>query len=177
MQQPSFETARLFLRPVEAYDQQKVFEGFSHPVITRHMEITYASFEATAEQMAWYRNNRETGAGYAWVVGDRNDPDSFFGILSAYYINNKHRRCELGYWIFPEYWGKGYVAEGLEPILQFLSGTLNIHRVGAEVEPENTGSVRVLEKLGFQKEALLRDYEINNGRYLNLEIWSRLFSN
>lgn len=177
MQQPSFETPRLFLRPIGPSDQQKVFEGFSHPDVTRHMEITYATFEATSEQMEWYRKNRENGSGYAWVVGDKSAPDSFFGILSVYYVNHKHRRCELGYWLFPEYWGKGYAAEGITPILGFISGELNIHRIGAEVEPENNGSRRVLEKLGFQKEAFLRDYEINNGKYLNLEIWARIFDN
>jgi [ribosomal protein S5]-alanine N-acetyltransferase len=177
MLQPSFETQRLFLRPVEAGDQQKVFEGFSHPVVTQYMEITYITFEAASEQMEWYRKNRETGSGYAWVVGDKSDPASFLGVLSIYHVNHKHRRCELGYWLFPEYWGKGYTAEGIAPILEFISGALNMHRIGAEVEPQNNGSIRVLEKLGFQKEAFLRDYEVNNGRYLNLEIWSRLFDN
>lgn len=175
MEQPVLETARLVLRPVEARDQQKVFEGFSNPEITRHMEITYATFEATAEQMLWYANNRETGSGYAWVLALKDEPDSFLGILSMYYITPKHKRAEIGYWLFPEHWNKGYTAEGFEAIIEFAASKLGVHRIAAEVEPDNYGSRKVLQKLGFQQEATLRDYEIDKkGNYLDLEIWSKL---
>jgi hypothetical protein len=42
-------TARLKLREVEIGDQQKIFEGFSNPIVTKYMDITYPTFEATAE--------------------------------------------------------------------------------------------------------------------------------
>lgn len=177
MDQPSFETARLFLRPVEPADQQKVFEGFSNPAVTQFMEITYPTFEATSEQMNWYAANREQGSGYAWAVTDAQNRDTFLGVFSLYHIHPKHRRCELGYWLMPEAWHKGYASEGITPILAFAAHTLHMHRIGAETEPENTESRRVLEKLGFKQEALLRDYEVNNGKYVSLEIWAKIFEN
>ena len=175
MEQPVLETPRLLLRPVEAKDQQKVFEGFSNPEITKHMEITYATFEATAEQMEWYANNRQNGSGYAWVATLKEEPESFLGMLSMYNVTPKHKRAEIGYWLFPQHWNKGYTAEGFEAIIGFASSQLDLHRIAAEVEPHNYGSRKVLQKLGFMQEATLRDYEIDkNGNYLDLEIWSRL---
>lgn len=175
MDQPVLETPRLLLRPVEMKDQQKVFEGFSDPEITRHMEITYATFEATAEQMEWYANNRKTGSGYAWVATLKEEPGSFLGIFSMYDVTPKHKRAEIGYWLFPEHWGKGYTAEGFAAIIAFAGSQLQLHRIAAEVEPDNYGSRKVLGKLGFQQEATLRDYEIDkNGNYLDLEIWSKI---
>lgn len=173
MEQPSLTTSRLILRPVEPRDQQKVFEGYSHPQIIQYFDITYSSFEATDKQMEWYRSNRENGLGYAWVIS--SEQFMFMGIFSIYRIDKENNRCELGYWLFPEYWGKGYASESLAAILNFVSKELKLHRIAAEIEPENTDSKKLLEGLGFEREALLRDFEYKNGKYNNLEIWAMLF--
>lgn len=96
------------------------------------------------------------------------------GVFSLYYIHPKHKRCETGYWLFPEYWGKGYAYEALKAIIQYAFGSLEIHRIAAEVESGNTGSRVLLEKLGFSREAVLRDFEQKNGNYIDLEIWAIL---
>jgi ribosomal-protein-alanine N-acetyltransferase len=173
MNQLSLTTPRLLLRPVEKDDQQKVFEGFSHPKVTKFFDITYATFEDTVVQIEWYKKNHETGLGYAWVVSNIEHP--FMGVFSIYRIDNTNKRCELGYWLFPEYWGKGYAAESINAILQFVENDLKLHRIAAEVEPENTDSITLLDRLGFEREAFLRDYEYRNGKYNNLEIWAKLF--
>jgi ribosomal-protein-alanine N-acetyltransferase len=72
MEQVTLHTERLLLRPVESADQQKVFEGFSHPEVTRYFDITYPTFESTAVQMEWYANNRKENTGYAWVACDKH---------------------------------------------------------------------------------------------------------
>ena len=151
MHQPALVTERLHLRPVESKDQQKVFEGFSNPQVLKHLTVSYPTFEATAEQMAWYANNRETGTGYAWAVCKKGEPD-LMGVFSIYYLNKEHRRCELGYWLLPDYWGLGYTAEGIAAITHHAFSNLNIHRIAAEIEPENTASWRMLQKLGFEKD-------------------------
>lgn len=171
--QPVLYTPRLVLRPVEPTDQQKVFEGFSHPDVIAHFEITYKSFEATAEQMEWYANNRATGSGYAWVVTER-DKNNFMGVFSLYYIHPKHKRCETGYWLFPEFWGKGYAKEALGAILEHADTQLNMHRIAAEVEPDNTASKQLLSGLGFNREGVLKDFEIKNEAYIDLELWARI---
>jgi ribosomal-protein-alanine N-acetyltransferase len=173
MKQPTLKTERLILRPVERQDQQKVFEGFSHPEITRYFDLTYDSFEATSAQMDWYETNREQGLGFAWVL---TSPQSdFMGVFSIYRIDNVHKKCELGYWLFPSFWEKGYATEALRTIIQFVGNELRLHRIAAEIEPENTASTHLLAKLGFEREACLRDYEFKNGRYNNLEIWALLY--
>lgn len=175
MEQPSLATPRLLLRPVEKYDQQKVFEGFSHPEVTKYFDITYATFEATDAQMEWYKNNRENGLGYAWVVS--NEQHGFMGVFSIYRIDQTHKKCELGYWLLPEYWGNGYALESIKAILHFVDTSLKLHRIAAEIEPENTDSTKLLAGLGFEREALLRDFEYKNGKYNNLEIWALLLPN
>ncbi len=172
MEQPVLQNGNVTLRPVKDADQQKVFEGFSHPEVTRYFDITYPTFEATAAQMEWYNTNRSKGLGYAWVV--ENDQQEFMGVFSIYHINPQHKRCELGYWLFPEYWGKGYATKSIQAILDFATTALKLHRIAAEIEPENTDSSQLLAKLGFEREAVLRDFEFKNGQYNSLEIWAKI---
>ncbi|MBP6302399.1 MAG: GNAT family N-acetyltransferase [Bacteroidia bacterium] len=171
MEQVTLHTARLLLRPVEPADQQKVYEGFSHPDVTRYFDITYPTFESTAVQMEWYANNRKENTGYAWVVCDKHSKE-FMGVFSLYYINTRHQRAELGYWLLPPYWNKGYATEILNEILHHAKTSLNLHRIAAEVEQDNTASIELLKKIGFERDGTLRDYEIKNGKFQHLEIWS-----
>lgn len=173
MEQVTLHTERLLLRPVEPADQQKVFEGFSHPEVTRYFDISYPTFESTAVQMEWYANNRKENSGYAWVVCDKHTQE-FMGVFSLYYIKPQHQRAELGYWLLPPYWNKGYATEILNEILHHAKTSLNLHRIAAEVEQDNTASIELLRKIGFERDGMLRDYEIKNGKFQNLEIWSTI---
>jgi ribosomal-protein-alanine N-acetyltransferase len=78
----------------------------------------------------------------------------------------------LGYWLLPPYWNKGYATEILNEILHHAKTTLNLHRIAAEVEQDNTASIELLRKIGFERDGTLRDYEIKNGKFQHLEIWS-----
>lgn len=173
MEQAILHTERLLLRPVEPADQQKIFEGFSHPEVTRYFDITYPTFESTAVQMEWYANNRNENSGYAWVVCDKHTQE-FMGVFSLYYINTKHQRAELGYWLLPPFWNKGYATEILTAILHHAKTDLHLHRIAAEVEQGNTASIQLLGKNGFERDGILRDYEIKDGKFQHLEIWAVL---
>jgi ribosomal-protein-alanine N-acetyltransferase len=167
-------TERLTLREVEIGDQQKIFEGFSNPIVTKYMDITYPTFEATAEQMLWYETKRKNGTGNSWAV--INEQQEFIGVISTYNLHTLHRRCEIGYWFFPEYWGKGYGKESMDILLKTIAKQQNIHRFIAEVEPENKASVALLNRLGFKREAVFKEHEFRNNQFADLEIWAKLYN-
>lgn len=173
MEQQTLYTPRLVLRAVEDGDRQKVFEGFSNAEVTRYFDITYSTYESTSVQMEWYATNRKEESGYAWAVCDKTSGD-VMGIFSLYFINKNHKRAELGYWLLPPYWNKGFATEAITAILNYAKKELNLHRISAEIEPANTASLKLLQKLGFKQDGTLRDYELKNGLFQDLEIWSVL---
>lgn len=67
--------------------------------------------------------------------------------------------AEAGFWIFPEYWGKGVMLECLSAMLDYCFTKLSLHRMQSMVEPDNPASWKLIEKLGFQLEGILRECE------------------
>jgi ribosomal-protein-alanine N-acetyltransferase len=64
----------------------------------------------------------------------------------------------LGYYLFEKFTGKGYMTEAVELVLQFAFKDLKLHRIEANVQPENLPSIAVLKRCGFTKEGFSRKY-------------------
>lgn len=169
---PHLTTSRLQLRPVADTDHEMVFKGFSHPDVIKYFDINFKTLEATVEQMEWYKTNVQNNTGCYWVV--YNEQHAFMGVFSIYHIHAEYRKAEIGYWLFPEFWNLGYASEALKAMLDFAKQTLNLHRIAAEIEPENVGSWKMLQKIGFELEGTFRDYEFKNGKFNDLQVWAKL---
>jgi ribosomal-protein-alanine N-acetyltransferase len=71
----------------------------------------------------------------------------------------------LGYWIDEAHGGRGLMTEAVRLVATHAFGAAGLHRIQAAVIPRNTGSLRVLEKLGFREEGLAERYLRINGRW------------
>ena len=63
---------------------------------------------------------------------------------------------DLGYALVPEFWSKGYALESALAVLSFARNTLGLKRVVAITNPDNQSSIRLLEKMGFRFEKMVR---------------------
>jgi len=114
-----------------------------------------------------------TGRNFTWAVVHRAD-HKMIGRLGLGAVNERDARADLGYAYNRLYWGKGYATEAARAILQFGFDSLKLHRVGAIVLPDNIGSIRVLEKLGFQREGVRRQAHSLRGSFEDLLCYSIL---
>jgi len=62
------------------------------------------------------------------------------------------RSAYLGYSAFVPHQGRGHMFEGLGLVLRHAFGTLGLHRVEANVQPDNARSIALVEGLGFRRE-------------------------
>ncbi|XP_034685716.1 uncharacterized N-acetyltransferase p20-like [Vitis riparia] len=90
-------------------------------------------------------------------------------------IGDDRCRAHIGYALGWEYWGQGIVTVALKMALSIVFKEFpDLVRVQALVEVENKGSQRVLEKVGFLKEGLLRKYGFNKGEVRDMFIYGFL---
>nr|WP_312855496.1 GNAT family protein [Litoribacterium kuwaitense] len=70
---------------------------------------------------------------------------------------------EMGYELDPFFWGNGYATEALATMIHWGFSEGRLLRIGATVMPENKASLKLLTRLGFQQEGLLKDYIMQDG--------------
>jgi ribosomal-protein-alanine N-acetyltransferase len=170
---PTLTTERFILQQIFPEDQQFIFEGLSHPDITRFYGVKYDSFESAKRQMDWYEKNLEENTGCSWKIVDKTSGEKI-GVVAYYYFKQEHKKAEIGFWIFPQHWNKGIVTETIKAVIGYCRKEKGIHRLEAFVEEGNEASSRVLEKLGFICEGKMYECEIKDGRFINLFIFGLL---
>ncbi|WP_189078780.1 GNAT family N-acetyltransferase [Mangrovihabitans endophyticus] len=83
-----------------------------------------------------------------------------------------HRRGSMGYVFARPTWGQGLATEAAGAVLGFAFDHLGLHKVSATCDPHNSGSVRVLEKIGMSREGHLRDHFLVHGRWRDRLLWA-----
>ena len=84
-------------------------------------------------------------------------------------IHSVYKHTFVGYLIGDKtYWGKGLASEAVYLAAKFCFDTLKLHKVNAGVIAPNIGSLKVLEKLGFQKEGCIRADVLLEDKYINV---------
>lgn len=167
----AIKTSNLLLRPINAADIYPVWKGLSHPEVTRYYAVSFATLEETKVQMEWYATIEKNRTGQWWAICDPGD-QHLYGAIGFNDIHPVHHRAEIGFWLLPEYWGKGYIPEAASRIIKYAFEELELHRIYAYVETKNDNSKKVLQKLGFELEGTMKECEIKNGEWIDLEIYA-----
>ena len=91
-----------------------------------------------------------------------SESEGLLGAISLI-IELQHRKAELGYWIGIPFWGHGYATEAARAVLEYGFGPLGLNRIEAHYLAQNPASGKVMEKLGMQREGVLRQYVVKWG--------------
>jgi ribosomal-protein-alanine N-acetyltransferase len=103
----------------------------------------------------------------------RSDDGAIVGQISLSQIFRKSfQNAYLGYQLFAGFTGNGYMTEAVSLVLRFAFNDLGLHRIEANVQPENLPSIAVLKRCGFKKEGFSRRYLKIGGRWRDHERWA-----
>jgi len=127
----------------------------SPPVILEDFERYVAANESKANEYLLICRNAD-GA----ICGTANLSQIF---------RRSFQNCYLGYYLFEKFTGQGLMTEAVELVLRFAFKDLKLHRVEANVQPENLPSINVLRRCGFTKEGFSRKYLKIAGRWRDHE--------
>lgn len=170
---PVLDSSRVVLRQIVATDINNIFKGLSHPDIIKYYGIHFESLEATNEQMTWFADLEKNKNGIWWAICSKSDGE-FLGAGGLNDLSMENKKAEIGFWLYPENWGKGYMTEAMPLILNHAFETIGLHRIEGFVETENTNCKNALAKLNFTLEGTMVDCEIKNGEFISLNIYSKI---
>ena len=93
---------------------------------------------------------------FQWAVAD-GETDAMMGTVTLAGWDRNNRRADLGFILARAFWGRGLATEAVRRVLTFAFGEMGLHRVEADVDPENEASLALLERLGFRREGVFRE--------------------
>jgi ribosomal-protein-alanine N-acetyltransferase len=172
--EPILITGNIILRPITERDIAPLFTLFSNEAVMRFMDIErFSNVTEAAQMITFFREKFTSGEGMRWAITleDRNE---LIGTCGFHDISSTHHKLELGYDLLPSYWGRGIMTHSIHRLLQYGFDELQINRIEAIVDPVNTSSYRLLEKLGFVQEGLLRQAYYQKGAFVDAYVYSIL---
>lgn len=165
-------TQRLIIRKVVQDDINNIYAGLSHPDVIRYYGVSFMTLEATQEQMDWYADLEKNGTGQ-WFVILQKDSGVFLGAGGYNDVCKVNRKAEIGFWLLPDAWGKGYMGEAMPKIFEYGFTELNLHRIEGYVDSENEKCKKAVAKVGFLYEGTMVDSEVKNGEFVSVDIFAK----
>jgi ribosomal-protein-alanine N-acetyltransferase len=176
---PELEGDKVRLRMPQASDYREwaelraISRAFLEPWEPRWMPDEF-------ERSAWrlrinhYRRDYAQGAAMAFFMNERGHGRLVGGITLGNIRHGVSKSAQIGYWIGQPYAGQGLMTDAVKTLSRFAFGELTLHRIEAACIPENSRSIRVLEKAGFRREGLLRSYLRINGVWQDHYLYARI---
>lgn len=116
-------------------------------------DLTKAAFR---RRLRRYRRDQLADQSYAFFMISHTTGEVVGGLTFSNVRRGVTQAATLGYWMGERFAGRGYMSEAVRAMLPFAFNTLMLHRVEAACLPSNEASIRLLEKVGFQREGLAR---------------------
>ena len=171
---PTIETERLILRQFSENDLDELYKQRTNKLVRKYVAKDLdPNKEFTLNMIKGVIQSFIDKTGLNWII-EHKETGKFMGSFGFWNIMLAHGRAEVGYSLNPEYWQQGYMTEVLEACLPVGFKKAGIHSAMACVNPENTGSIKVLEKVGFVKEAHHREDWFYNGAFYDTAVYGLL---
>lgn len=174
---PEIETARLRMREILTADAETLFALRTHPEVTKYLDRENdKDVEVVKTLIGKIRDSFDAGDGITWGLCLHDDP-KLIGTMGIWKIDKGNHRGEVGYSMFPEYWGQGLMSEAMEATIAFGFQYIGLHSLEANTSVGNDASHALLQKFGFVQEAHFKENWYFRGKFYDSVIFSLLASN
>lgn len=154
---PRLEGERVRLRAHRPGDFEDFYALYADPRVMRYWSFPAWTERAQAQpRFQSALDGRDTGVRLCWAIATQHE-DRLIGGVTLFAIDQAHRRAEIGYALASTHWGRGYARAALSRVIGHAFGPLGLHRLEADIDPRNEASCRLVERLGFRREGLLRE--------------------
>jgi RimJ/RimL family protein N-acetyltransferase len=149
----NLETERLVIRPVRLEDKVNIFEYRSDSETNKYqgwIPKTIEDVEFFINRTAKQINMPETWFQFVLI---KKENQKLIGDLGVHFWDKQNMQVEIGCTLNKNFHYNGYATEAVRRIIDFLFIELHKHRIITSIDPDNESSIRLVERIGFRKEA------------------------
>lgn len=174
---PHLTTDRLLLRQLVADDEDEIFVLRSDERILEHLiNPKCQSLEEARQFIEKINSNIANNESIYWGICLK-DNVKLIGTICIWNISEEDSRAEIGYVLHPDFQGNGLMSEAIDAVIGYGFKTIMLHSLEANVAPNNSASIKILEKKGFVKEAHFKENVFFNGKFIDSAVYSLLNPN
>lgn len=168
------ETDRLILRELNEEDIDFIYNHFSNEDVCKYLYDAepLKQHEEALEIINWYKDFEiKNHSRWGIVLKESN---ILIGTCGYHFLDRINKIVEIGYDLNKDFWGQGYMTEALKEIIDVAFTNMQLNRIQAYVYIENIASFKLLEKLKFIREGVIRDKHLFRGNYYDHYCYSLL---
>jgi RimJ/RimL family protein N-acetyltransferase len=151
-------TERLLLRPFNEADLPALLAYHSSPAVHQFLPMEPMDAEGVLHRLRqglWSRSTLDEEGEILFLGVALLSTGELIGDVMLRWLSGQDQCGEIGYVINPAHGGNGYATEAARAVLHLAFDELELHRMIARIDPRNTASLRLAERLGMRREALL----------------------
>lgn len=161
------ETERLIIRPINIDNKNEIFEYRSDAETNKYqgwIPKTIDDVETFIGKISKQMN--EPGTWFQFVIIEK-ETQKVVGDLGIHFFDSENKQVEIGCTLNKKFQNKGYATESVKRVIDYLFKELNKHRIITSIDPNNENSIRLVERIGFRKEAHFVESLFINGKWVD----------
>lgn len=166
---PALASSRLNLREITLADADAMFAIYGDAQAMRWFGMDAMTEVAQAETTLtrWATMRQQAVPAIRWGIQVAGE-STLSGSCGLFGWNRDWRKCTLGYDLVRSAQGQGYMQEALSTVLDWGFANMELNRIEAQIHPDNLASLKLIRKLGFREEGLLREVAFWSGAHHDL---------
>ncbi len=178
------ETGRLLIRPITLNDKNELFEYRSDKETNKYQGWIPETIEDVEIFMGKIAKQINIPQSWFQLAVVEKDSQKIIGDIGIHFLDEESKQTEIGCTLNKNFQNKGYATEAVQKVIDFLFKDLKKHRIITSIDPDNINSIRLVERIGFRKEAHFVESLFINGRWVDDVIyglierdWEKITSN
>ena len=160
--------SRVHIRRVKKRDEQEFIALMRD---SQALHEPWISPPTSPMMFKYYLQRTDQDDHEGFVICRKSDERIVGAININHIVRGSFQSASLGYYVGAEFQGEGFMAEGLQLLVNYAFHTMGLHRLEANIQPENVRSQNLVERCGFIKEGYSPQFLFINGAWRDHERW------
>ena len=172
---PVIDLGDIVLRELSEDDISDFLHYLNDPQVSKYMaeEDVPKNNESALRELSYWKDLYKYRRSVYWGIA-KSKTNKLIGTCGFNSWNSTNRRCEISYDLSRKEWGQGIMNRSIKALAEFAFIRMKVNRIQATVAHHNERSIKLLERLNFQQEGVLRDYNILAKEKTNFYMYSLL---
>jgi ribosomal-protein-alanine N-acetyltransferase len=165
----------IILREISIIDAKEFLYYIADPSVNKYLsdEDIPKTYKEAETELRYWADLFNYKRSFYWGIALR-DSNKLIGTCGYNSWSQTHRRTEISYDLSKDYWGQGIMIRSVMQLCRFAFDRMKVNRIQATTAIDNFPSMKLLDKLGFQKEGILKEFGFLHGTSIDFNMHSLL---